>query len=196
MRTGHLIVFLASMLLLAACEQNSTTLRFVTPASPLDRAIAEDLTALLDRESSIRLEATGTPLSGGAALDALMAGDADIALVLYADGERMEWGILRRELNRWNLIAKYATPGDNEQDPKTLERLQDLAPAGPQRLLSGILALAQRKVGLDSDRIQVVPELDLFEVIPVRGVGQSRVRHRSHALDEVAPAFGVVEHLT
>ena len=91
MRTGHLIVFLASMLLLAACEQNSTTLRFVTPASPLDRAIAEDLTALLDRESSIRLEATGTPLSGGAALDALMAGDADIALAAIPSPNVAVW---------------------------------------------------------------------------------------------------------
>jgi len=51
------------------------------PVAPVDQGIATDLVKLLDRESAIRVSLTSTPVSGASALDALLAGTADIALV-------------------------------------------------------------------------------------------------------------------
>jgi len=51
------------------------------PVATIDQGIATDLVKLLDRESTVRISLTSTPVSGASALDALLAGTADIALV-------------------------------------------------------------------------------------------------------------------
>ncbi len=51
------------------------------PVATVDQGIATDLVKLLDRESTVRISLTSTPVSGASALDALLAGTADIALV-------------------------------------------------------------------------------------------------------------------
>jgi TRAP-type uncharacterized transport system substrate-binding protein len=66
---------------IAGCGRDSGELRMVVPESPLDRDIANDVVELLDRESSVFIEFVGEPLSEAAAIEALIAGDADIALV-------------------------------------------------------------------------------------------------------------------
>jgi len=81
MRRICLTTLLACSILLAACEKNPTELRLVRPASPADQAILNDLAALMDRESTIQLALTQTPEPGLSALDSLLAGTADVALV-------------------------------------------------------------------------------------------------------------------
>ena len=63
------------------CEKNPTRLRMAIPTLGVDQEIAEDFSELLGRESTISVALTGSPASDAAALDALIAGDADIALV-------------------------------------------------------------------------------------------------------------------
>lgn len=71
------------MILLAssACDRPHHELNFVTPASIIDQEIAQELTSLLNGESSFQIKLTASPLTGDKALEALAAGNADIALV-------------------------------------------------------------------------------------------------------------------
>ena len=72
-----LIVFAA----LFGCGREPAELVLVTPESPIDREIAQDFTRLLGRESTIKFSLTDDVASDEAALDALVSGAADIALV-------------------------------------------------------------------------------------------------------------------
>ena len=78
------------VLLLAACGRSPVELRFATPGSPIDRPIVADLATLFEAETDIRLELTETEMSGQEALDAIVAGEVDLALVSnalpYRDG--------------------------------------------------------------------------------------------------------------
>ena len=81
MRPVLLILLLFVLLTIASCAPDQEELRLVTPFAPIDRAIAEDLSALFDSNSATRLIVTGSSLSEEAALDAVASGIADIALV-------------------------------------------------------------------------------------------------------------------
>jgi TRAP-type uncharacterized transport system substrate-binding protein len=76
-----LTIFFASSIFIAACEKSPTELRLVRPAAPIDQAIVSDLAALMDRESTVQLVLTETPEPGLSALDSILAGNADVALV-------------------------------------------------------------------------------------------------------------------
>jgi hypothetical protein len=76
-----LTIFLAGSIFITACEKKPTELRLVKPAAPIDQAILSDLAALMDRESTVQLMLTETPEPGLSALDSLLAGTADVALV-------------------------------------------------------------------------------------------------------------------
>lgn len=67
--------------LLSSCDTSPHQLRLVLPTEPEDRSIVEELGDLLDDEAAVRFQLTDTPLSEEAALDAIVAGEADIALV-------------------------------------------------------------------------------------------------------------------
>jgi TRAP-type uncharacterized transport system substrate-binding protein len=77
-------------ILLTSCGQSPVELRFATPGSPIDREIVADLADLFSAESGIRMELTSTEMSGLESLDAVAAGDVDLALVSnalpYRDG--------------------------------------------------------------------------------------------------------------
>lgn len=75
------IVLVLAAALLTACDSAPTDLRFVAPSSPLDLEIAENLKVLLDQDSGFRLDITDQQHAGEVALDMLLAGKADIALV-------------------------------------------------------------------------------------------------------------------
>jgi TRAP-type uncharacterized transport system substrate-binding protein len=83
MLTGKRLTSVCLLILLAlsACDRTSRDLHFVTPASPVDREIAQELTSLLNGESSFHLTMTASPMAGRKALEAIANGDADIALV-------------------------------------------------------------------------------------------------------------------
>ncbi len=75
------IFWLIGLFGLSACDSGSRELRFVAPASPVDREIAEELSALFGDDSLVRIALTVSPLAEEAALEAIASGDADIALV-------------------------------------------------------------------------------------------------------------------
>ncbi len=79
--TFRIILLLTVFTGLIGCEKNPTRLRLAIPTLGVDQEIAEDFSELLGRESTISVALTGSPVSDEAALDALIAGDADIALV-------------------------------------------------------------------------------------------------------------------
>ena len=53
----------------------------MTPVSPIDRGILEDISKLANDQSLVNVELTAEALSEEAALDAIVAGNADIALI-------------------------------------------------------------------------------------------------------------------
>jgi TRAP-type uncharacterized transport system substrate-binding protein len=81
MRRIPLVLLIVVSVNLCSCEPGVEKLRFVAPFTQVDRAIAEDLSELLDASDSTRLTITGSSLAGDAAIDAVASGAADIALV-------------------------------------------------------------------------------------------------------------------
>lgn len=75
------LILITTLLALAACERNPHELRLVTPVSPIDRGIVEDLGSLFDDESLVRVQLSEGALSEEEALDAIASGRADIALI-------------------------------------------------------------------------------------------------------------------
>lgn len=81
MRPQLTAFWLIGLSLLSACDSRSHELHLVTPLSPTDREIVEDMSALLDSESTVEVTLTESPLAEEAALEAIASGHADIALV-------------------------------------------------------------------------------------------------------------------
>ena len=81
MNNAFRFVVIASAALLVACDSGPTELRLVAPSSSLDLEIAQNLAALLDKGSEFRLDVTTEQHAGEVALDMLLSGEADIALV-------------------------------------------------------------------------------------------------------------------
>ena len=74
-------LLLAAAILLTACDSRPTELKLVAPSSDLDLEIAQNLAVLLNQGSDFRLDIPAEQRSGEEALDMLLSGDADIALV-------------------------------------------------------------------------------------------------------------------
>lgn len=81
MRGAKAASLVLALSILGACDSEPTNLRLVAPESPLDRAIAEDMARLFDESSGVHLTIVESSISEEAALDAIAAGEADIALV-------------------------------------------------------------------------------------------------------------------
>jgi len=77
----RLFLLLTLVTLLGGCEKDPVSLRMTIPTLSVDQEIAQEFSALLGRESGVRVAMTGSPVADDAALDALIAGEADIALV-------------------------------------------------------------------------------------------------------------------
>jgi len=69
---------------LAGCGREPVTLRVATPGLPVNQQIATDLAGMLGGSGDVRLTMLPGALSDSAALDALVAGEADLALVSNA----------------------------------------------------------------------------------------------------------------
>jgi TRAP-type uncharacterized transport system substrate-binding protein len=72
---------LATIVLLVACERSPTPLQLVAPSLPLDLEIAQSLAALLEQGGEFHLTTSAVPASDEHALDMLLAGEADLALI-------------------------------------------------------------------------------------------------------------------
>jgi len=82
MQMTRILLVVTCLAALEACERSPHELILVTPSSPIDRSIVEDLGELFESERVLtRVRLTEEPLSEEAALDAIASGAADIALV-------------------------------------------------------------------------------------------------------------------
>ena len=81
MRHRQSIFLLVVLLALLACERAPTELRLIMPKLPVNQAIAEDFVKLLDQNSAVRVTLVPAPEDTRTVLEALAAGDGDIAIV-------------------------------------------------------------------------------------------------------------------
>jgi TRAP-type uncharacterized transport system substrate-binding protein len=81
MRIFQSIIVCFAVALAAGCEKNQVDLLLVNPISPVNSEIAQDIVDLLGQEAEIAISLTDSGQSEESALDALLAGEADIALV-------------------------------------------------------------------------------------------------------------------
>ncbi len=81
MRIFQPILLCFAIAITAGCERDQTKLLLVQPSSPVDAEIVQDIVDLLGRDAAISISLTDSQQSDTSALDALIAGDADIALV-------------------------------------------------------------------------------------------------------------------
>ncbi len=70
-----------ALLLMAACDSAPVNLRLVAPSSNLDLEIVQNLGVLLDQSPTVRIRVGVDQQTGEVALDMLIAGEADLALV-------------------------------------------------------------------------------------------------------------------
>lgn len=71
----------ACAVFLAGCGVDKTDLTIVVPTHPVDRSIVEELDAILNSRSSLRVHPTTESMSEQDALNAIASGEADLALV-------------------------------------------------------------------------------------------------------------------
>jgi len=69
------------LLVTAACGRQVETLRLVVPELPVDQTIAEHIATLVEQDTGVRIELVPLPAGQTNALDALEAGQADLAIV-------------------------------------------------------------------------------------------------------------------
>jgi len=81
MRLIAKFLVVTALLSLAACDSDPVELRLVAPSSDLDLEIVQNLEGLLDQSTAVRIQITDDQQPGETALDMLIAGEADLALV-------------------------------------------------------------------------------------------------------------------
>ena len=81
MRHCQSILLLVVLLALFGCERAPTELRLIMPKLPVNQAIAEDFVELLDQNSAVRVTLVPAPEDARTVLEALAAGDGDIAII-------------------------------------------------------------------------------------------------------------------
>jgi hypothetical protein len=75
------IIIASSSAVLASCESHVPDLRLVTPSESIDSGIISEFGNLLDEDYTVGISLTEYSLAEGAALDMLVSGSADLALV-------------------------------------------------------------------------------------------------------------------
>ncbi len=81
MRHCQSILLLVVLLALFGCERAPTELRLITPKSPINQEIAAGFVELLDQNSAVRITLVPAPEDTKTVLEALAAGDGDIAII-------------------------------------------------------------------------------------------------------------------
>lgn len=81
MRHRQSILLAAVLIALLGCDRAPTELRLITPKLPVNQAIAEDFAELLDSNSAVSITLVPAPEDDTTVLEALAAGDGDIAII-------------------------------------------------------------------------------------------------------------------
>ena len=80
-KLGLLALLLTSVWLLGACERKAVELQLIEPRLDVDKVIAEQLKSLLDADAAINVTLVEPPDPDKTALETLIAGTGDLALV-------------------------------------------------------------------------------------------------------------------
>jgi TRAP-type uncharacterized transport system substrate-binding protein len=81
MRIFQSILFCVALAITAGCERDQNELLLVKPISPIDAEIVQDLVGLLGPNAELSISLTETGQSEESALNALVSGEADLAMV-------------------------------------------------------------------------------------------------------------------
>jgi hypothetical protein len=81
MRNFQSILFFFAFAITAGCEKDEAELLLIKPISPIDAEIVQDIVTLLPPDAEVSVLLTENDYTEEAALDALVAGEADLALV-------------------------------------------------------------------------------------------------------------------
>jgi len=154
----YLTIVVFFLALLSACDAAPHQLRFVLPTEPEDRSIVEEMSGLLDDEAVVQLRLTDKPLSEEAALDAIVSGAADIALVSNNLPFRSEIATVMPLY----LTVLHIGRRDDSSPATGLEMLQDATVyAGPEGSSSRyILERIAERMNLDTDDYRYVGQFE------------------------------------
>jgi len=157
MRIVPLILLLFVLLNLTSCEPDQQELRLVAPFTAIDRAIAEDLSELLDASNSTRLSITGSSLAGDAAIEAVASGAADIALVSNSQPFRNN---ITTVMPLYPTVLHIAYREDRDASTGSALLRGAKVYAGPQGSASQmIFARIINRLGLDDSAYEYVSDL-------------------------------------
>jgi len=157
MRGISLVLLIVVAINLSSCEPSQQELRLIAPFSPVDRAIAEDLSDLLDAGSSTHLSMTGSALSGGAAVDAVASGAADIALVTNNQAYRSD---IATVMPLYSTVLHIAYQKDRDASTGSTLLSGAKVYAGPEGSASrAIFVRIVNHVGLDVNAFEFVADL-------------------------------------
>jgi hypothetical protein len=183
----------ALAVVLAGCSDISPELRLAQPSSPSDRAIVTDLVELLDQHSRLSFIPTEDELTGEEALEAVLAGRIDVALVSnalpYRDG-------IATIIPLYPTVLHVAYVGERDTtDGGTLLRGARVYAGQPGSASRLIFEQSLQRNGLDHseftyldeitdnpdvvvlfapiapDRMQRFPDVRLFSLGEIEGVG-------------------------
>ena len=160
-----LIVALTALLVTVSCSRNSAELRFVTPKSSVDQEIAADLADLFGNESEITLTLTTDEMAGEAALDAILNGSADLALVSnalpYREGITTIIPLFPTVLHIGYFEGREFTNGKELLQGATVY-------AGPEGSASRMMfELSAKRLGLTVNDYSYVSDLDVLPDVVV-----------------------------
>ena len=193
MQISRLAYLLVGMAVFAGCGRSPHELTIVTPASPIDSGIVQDMVQLFDEESRVNVQLTQRALSGQAALDAVASGEADIALVTNNLPFRSD---IATVMPLYPTILHLARRTDNET-PLGPESLRGATIyAGDEGSASRLIfeRIAER-TGLDEGDYRYTTDAEDFPdvVIVFAPISPARVAEFSHEL--VISGFGTPDEI-
>ena len=149
----RILFLLLLSVFLAACVDRPVELRVAQPVSDLDRPIVADLVELFALESGIGLSLTDAEMSGEEALDAIIAGRVDIALVsnalAYRDG-------IATIIPLFPSVLHVGYVGDRE-----VSNVDDLLTGA--RIFAGVQGSASRRMFIESmEQANIPPDAYSF----------------------------------
>jgi len=157
MRRIPLVLSIVVAVNLCSCEPSQQEFRLVAPFSQVDRAIAEELSDLLDAGYSSHLSVTGAPLSGEAALDAVGSGSADIALVTNDQAFRSD---IATVMPLYPTVLHIAYRQDRDASTGSTLLRGAKVYAGPEGSASrAIFARILKRIGLNAGAFEYVTDI-------------------------------------
>ena len=158
MRHSQLILFVITATLLLGCEQTPTELRLITPKSPVDREIAEDLANLLRRESVVKVTLVRAPEDDETVLESLASGDGDIAIITNNMPFRSDIAtVMPLYPTVLHVAYRKGRSANSTQDLITGARIFAGLPGSPSRFL---FEQVSNRVGLTEDDFSYVDSID------------------------------------